>query len=421
MNSRSFALSTLGVLPIHRIVETIRFLRQAMVAVVACALGVTVPHALAGSPAVDGARAATVASPLGAGQVSVVNGRLMVGDRNLFLTGVNAPNHRTDWHLQAAGCMSEAVNLPALFDALGPDSLVRVWFTQGMATTAGDAPARDWSALDETVRDADASPNHPHLLITLTSGSGDCDWGRWHGQRWFETGWNTDVVPGSLTTYERWVDDVVTRYRDHPSVAVWEPVNEPDGATCAPGHEGSGCFGHGTCLGGATVALASFYTRVGAHLHAIAPSQLVSDGGGGWCGWDEAGAPLIDRSPGIDIIGLHDYHEDGTALPAKLVAMLRLGRELAKPVLIGEVGMNAREGTGSMACQSSTRRSELLAAKLQAARRAGAAGFVLWSFQPGSPPSCNLDIRQDDPAISILGSSPMPSSPAGLHPSQRAI
>ena len=421
MNSRSIALSAGAVLPIDRIVETIRFLRHATFVIVAGALGVTVPHALAEVPSPDGAHAATMASPLPHRQVSVVHGRLMVGDRNLFLAGINAPNHRTDWHLQAAGCMSEAVDLPALFDALGPDSVVRVWFTQGMATTAGEPPARDWSALDETVRQADASPNHPHLLITLTSGSGDCDWGRWHGQRWFETGWQTDVVPGSLTTYEQWVDDVVTRYRDHPSVAMWEPVNEPDGATCAPGHEGSGCFGHASCLDGATAALVAFYTRVGAHLHAIAPSQLVSDGGGGWCGWDEAGTPLIERSPGLDIIGMHDYHEDGTALPAKLVAMLRLGRELGKPVLIGEVGMDARAGPGSMVCQSLARRSELLAAKLQAARRAGAAGFVLWSFQPGSAPSCSLDIRQDDPAIAVLGSSPMPDQPAGVHANLRAV
>jgi mannan endo-1,4-beta-mannosidase len=326
--------------------------------------------------------------------LTVRNGRFVVDGIERQLVGINAAGAGSRLAF-GSPCGGTDVDLDQMFAALPDRALVRVWFTQRMATHAGTI--RDWSALDAVVDAAERAPTRPLLQVTLATGAGDCDGGQWRDRAWFEGGYLT-AEPAMPNTYAGWVEEVVARYGPRPSVAIWEPVNEPDPSTCDPGYAGSGCYGHTTCAPGAASALARFLDDIGARIHAIDGGGLVADGGGGWCGWREASDKLtIGSSTHVDILTIHDYDAIGQAVPDWVSDTAVRASELNKPFVVGEVGI-AAEGTTGLSLDA---RAAMLDEKVRQQLARGASAVLLWVYGYGEG-YCGYCIGPSDPVLGLL-------------------
>ena len=79
----------------------------------------------------------------------------------------------------------------------------------------------------------------------------------------------------------------------------------------------------------------------------------------------------IHASPGIDVTSYHDYFAD-EVLPAELARRLREAGSLDKPLLVGELGVRA--GDGSDGCPTAVDRGDRIRAKTKAMLARGVAG-----------------------------------------------
>lgn len=369
----------------------------------------------AGSQLLARGRAATVLAPRPAeqelellaarsdpaGMVRRHGSHLYLDGTAFDFVGINAPQAATDPSV-SPGCGAE-IDLAALLDRLPPRSVVRVGFGQDTTVNAGTGQ-RDWSGLDRVVRLAEQSPSHPRLAVSLTSQSGTCDAGHWRGRDWYAGGyrrpqWGRDGQP--RIAYVDYLQQVVSRYAASPAIAYWEPVGEPEASDCAPGFDGSDCYGHLTCPPDATSVLRSFFDDVGAEIRGADPMHPIADGaiGGTQCGWGAGGAARILASPGLDIATFHDYGQDEVALPDELRQRINVAREAGKPVVVGEVGVSARNVPG---CTSLATRARELAAKLAADRAAGVSGFVPWDYAERLDDRCDTRITPSDPSFALV-------------------
>lgn len=329
--------------------------------------------------------------------VAIAAGELVLNGRAVPMAGMNLPNPRRT-NLVAAGCTAP-IDLDRTFDALGSGSLSRVWLTQGLATDA-DTGARDWGAFDALVAAARSHPNHPRLIVTLATQSGDCNDGRWLGRDFYAGAWRDSGGRAHWVSYRHWVTEVMARYGRDRTVAIWELVNEPEPVVCDPGYAGSGCYGHGTCPDDAETVLRAFVDGVAPLVRAGSPHALISMGeiGGRQCGW---ASELVSASPHLDVLSYHDYasHE---LVPAELATRVALGRRLGKPVVVGEAGMDAGAGPG---CRTHHQRAVLQGAKMDAAFSAGVSAYVLWNVQSAPSLPCDLSILPGDPLFDVVASS----------------
>jgi mannan endo-1,4-beta-mannosidase len=326
--------------------------------------------------------------------LTIRDGHFYVDGVSSQIVGVNASGAASILAL-GSPCGGTDVDLDLMFSLLPERALVRVWFTQRMAT-GGSTPTRMWDALDAVVAAAERAPSRPLLDVTLGVSAGYCDGGNWRDRAWYDGGYSGGPEPGMPNSYAGWVDEVVSRYAARDTVAIWEPVNEPDPSSCQAGYRAP-CYGHTTCGAGATGSLAAFFAAIGGRIHELDPNGLVSTGGTGWCGWANATQiATIESTPAIDIVGIHEYENNADDLPSWVVDAIARARALGKPLLIGELGMTSSPGGFSR-----DTRADLLMRKVSAQLQAGAAGIALWVFGYG-PKSCDLCLMPDDPVYPQL-------------------
>lgn len=333
-------------------------------------------------------------------RLSTWRGSFVQDGRVVQPTGLNAFG-ATTWYSTNWGCGSPVTDLDMMFSRLRPHSLVRTWAFQALGWNNKQAPQQqDFFALDRVVQAAER--NSQQLVLVLSDQAGTCDDGHWHGSDWYGGDYRQPHPDDGRglgdRSFQRWVIDVVTRYRDSPAVALWEPVNEPQAADCQ-GATGGGCdAAHLVCPVVATASLRQFYDQVGGLIHRLAPGALVGLGaqGGGECGLAADGYRQVLASPGIDVASYHDYGAQEVALPSGLQDRLAQARDAGKPLLVGEVGLTAGSG-----CRSLPQRAHLAVAKARAALRSGAGGWLPWwySEQPGP---CGDDFGPSDPMIPAL-------------------
>lgn len=330
---------------------------------------------------------------------------LALDGRPVRLTGVNAYG-ATTWYGTNWGCGAPVYSLDRMFSELRPGSLVRTWAFQAMGWNNKDHPQhQDFFALDRVVQAAER--HHQLLVLTLSDQAGTCDDGHWHDQAWYDGGyrqrWNDDGRGLSDRSYADWVTAVVTRYRDSPAVAVWEPVNEPEASECR-GATGGGCFdpARRACPPRATESLRRFFDEVGARIHQLDPGSVVGLGtnAGGQCGIADTGFASVGASPEVDLLSYHDYGAESNPLPTGLTDRLAQAQTLGKPLLVGEVGVQ-----GGSTCRSKTERAALVKAKVDAALAAGADGWLPWWYSDGTG-TCGDDFGPDDPLLAALTSAP---------------
>jgi hypothetical protein len=275
--------------------------------------------------------------------------RLMLGDQPYVFTGMNIYNAATvsGWCWYA---MARDNVLADTLTAMGPGNEVfRAWFFQFEATVAGQ---RDWSAFDRTLATARAS-----------------------GRK----------VIAVLVDYREWVQKIVIRYRDDPTILAWQLVNEAEAGTGTSG-----------CRWTAARTLQRFAADMAALVKSIDPYHLLSLGtiGSGQCG---AGGNLCEYHD----YGRPDEPVHGDEWNGMAVRLLQC-QALAKPLFTGERGLLPGEADGTL-----PGRAGLLDAKLRGQLAAGVVGLLVWTWRDEEHGGYALDdyfVGPGDPALTVLGS-----------------
>jgi endo-1,4-beta-mannosidase len=270
--------------------------------------------------------------------------------------------------------------------------VIRVFALQRTATTNG---ARDWQYVDAML--ATLRGHGQRAILVLAD--------QWKGQpctdsttnrtlSWYQTGYRSTVE--GATTYRDWVAQIVTRYRNDPTVAFWQLVNEADA------RNGDGSCSEAT----ARTALRAFADDVAGLIKSIDDNHLVSLGTTpGQCGSNEADFAAVHAGPDIDICDYHDYRYpyspmgNTDAWNGVQVSIDRC-RALGKPLFMGELGM----GFSSLSTPTTAYRATLFDAKLAAQFRAGSVGELFWTWSNtfSSTPPRDMEIAPGDPALALI-------------------
>ena len=333
--------------------------------------------------------------------VAEVGGGLLLNGRPHFFTGINAYNATTDWSVNY-GCGSMIDDLDTLFGALPAHSLVRTWAFQALGFNNRTTHKIDFTAIDRVV--AAAKAHHDFLVLTLSDQAGTCDDWHFHDSAWYAGGYrrsyNDDGRGLAMSmSYLHWVKTVVRRYGASRTVAIYEPVNEPEASNCQAGLHGGHCYGHNPCPSRATRVLREFFDSVGGVIKRLDPRALVSTGtlGGTQCGVAGDGFRRINASPDVDITTLHDYGYPRIAATGGLLERSAQATALDKVFLVEETGIDASiSGAG---CMTLPVRATAFAAKERAARRVEADGYLPWMFGLAPSSSCSSGIAPGDPVL----------------------
>ena len=313
-----------------------------------------------------------------AGFVTRSGTKLLLGGQAYRFTGFNiynANSRNNCWY--SLGYNDGA--LAGSLDAIGTGKeAFRAWFFQRLATTNG---ARDWSAFDHTL--AVAKAKGQRVVVTLSDHWGACQSEGQHNDTWYASGYRSTVYGGDTTTYREFVRQIVTRYRDDPTVLMWQIVNEGEGSHAA---------------------FKAFADDMAALIKGIDPNHLVSLGTIG-SGQRGAANPTeyraLHASPNIDLLEYHDYAPspgDYDAIQPQLSARLADAAALGKPLFVGEVGIRLGELGGDR-----SRRAALMNAKVTEQFAAGVVGFLPWAWANSSG-----QVYEDylyttsDPALTVL-------------------
>jgi mannan endo-1,4-beta-mannosidase len=346
------------------------------------------------------------------GLTPVTSAQLTLGGKPYEVVGVNAYEIATDYGVNAGcGPMVSDSQLDQFFASLPPHSLVRFSAFQGGLATNVDTHQLDWAPLDRVF---EAAAAYDQYLIPVVIGQGGyCDGQHWQDPSWYSGGFmqvfNSAVTSDGqgLTPISYWsyLQAIVNRYKNSPALGMWEPVSEADAETCPIQNKGMNCNCPSEIV--AANALRHFFDVVGAEIHSLDPDHLVESGleGGGQCGTAGKDFSFVSASPGIDVMSFHDYYGASDPLggpPGQDVATrLAQASSLEKPIIGGEIGLEAGSGTG---CMTDAQRSSAVASVTQTLLAAGSSGLLWWDWVPSLSQPCNWDIAPGDPLLSTLNS-----------------
>lgn len=262
-------------------------------------------------------------------------------------------------------------------------TVIRAWFFEPLATSNG---VRSWAAFDATIAACKAAG--ARIIATLGDQWGGCDGGGYKTESWYASGYRT--------TYRPWVSEIVTRYKDEPTILAWELLNEPEDMQSSTG----------PCSVTAHTTLKAWAADVSSLVKSIDSNHLIGlgIGGGGQCGASYTEYADLHSIAAVDLCSYHDYSPPDVTMPGDqwngLAFRFQQAAALNKPLVIGEAGI-----LGS-AVPSLQYRADAFAAKMQA--QAAAVGYLMWNWcQPhdaayGACDSQSYDIAAGDPALSLL-------------------
>jgi mannan endo-1,4-beta-mannosidase len=276
----------------------------------------------------------------------------------------------------------------------GGQEAFRAWFFQKLAMTNG---VRDWSAFDHTL--AVAAAHDQRVILTLTNQWGDCENVSgspvYKSESWYQSGYKANIDPGMTATYREWVREVVTRYRDDPTVLAWQLTNEGEARTS----------GSGTCSSTAEASVHAWAADVSGLIKSLDSKHLVSLGtmGNGQCG-TSTGTSYEDLHAisTIDLCEYHDYDDPSSPMPGDqwngLAVRLAQCQARGKPMFVGEVGIKASDES------SLSIRATNLAAKFAAGFTAGVVGELSWEWAAsGENSGDGYSIGPNDPILDVIG------------------
>lgn len=327
-------------------------------------------------------------------------------------TGLNIYNANSNglcWYAMDGTVLADSLT------AIGPGKdAFRAWFFQALATRSG---ARDWSAFDRTL--ATASARGLRVIATLSDQYGECGDGGINGfkpREWY-TGGYTQTDPGLLVPYRDWVAEVVTRYKDEPTILAWQLMNEAEVTEVLPGGTRAACP-QGT--NEPADMLKAWGTDVSAAIKAIDANHLVSLGtlGSGQCGAQGPQYQLVHDIPTIDLCEYHDYLPTAS-MPGDafngLQERINQCNALGKPVLVGESGIRPLDVGGTL-----TARANAFAVKFERQFAAGVAGELVWAWDKDGSLLGNFDVGPGDPVLGVLARAAAVAAQANPGSTERA-
>ena len=257
-----------------------------------------------------------------------------------------------------------------------------------------------WSAFDHTLSVATA--HGYRVVVTLTDQWGECGAGQDGGTSYYKTkDWYingyTAVDTGMPVSYRDWVAEVVTRYKDSPTVLMWQLINEAE----VKESQSAGCLPHPNTE--SRDVLIAWASDVSGLVKSIDPDHLVSLGtiGGGQCGAVFTQYQDVHAIPTIDLCEYHDYSPN-SPMPGDqwngLQFRIDQCNALNKPLFIGEVGIKPSEVGGTL-----DSRAAALDAKLDVQMAAGIDGVLSWAWSNLGSTLDNFDIGPNDPLLDVLG------------------
>jgi mannan endo-1,4-beta-mannosidase len=305
-----------------------------------------------------------------------------------------APGH------QCGGPLTDA-DVAASLDEIRNSSgatVVRTWFMQ-----AYGGPG-DWAQFDRVL--AAAAARGMKVIPVLVDQWAACEpWpaGQTHYRSlaWYQSGYR-EVDYGYTLSYRDYAAAIAAHYRNNPTIAFWQLVNEAE-ALDAPG---------GACEdGAANAALRSFADDVAAVVKTNDPGHLVSLGtiGTGQCGTSSTADYLNLHSGRIDICEYHDYFGPG-GLPGDqwhgVAVRVDQCRSLNKPIFAGEVGLQASitaggGSGGAVTAASLAQRAIFFQQKFQAQFHAGVSGLLIWQYATG-PRTDGFEVQPGDPTEGVM-------------------
>lgn len=300
-----------------------------------------------------------------------------------------------------------ANQLRTAFDGIGSrNTVLRAWFFQTMAAQKGPVGSwsgvRDWSRFDQTL--AVAAEKGVRVVVTLTDQWSECGDGgasQFKTKDWYLGGYNVpDPVLAAKyaqwVSYRDWVTEVVTRYRDNPTILAWQLVNEAEvkdsvDAGCPVG-DPNDPMDPGNIL-------RDFAQDVSGLIRGIDPNHLISLGtlGGGQCGTQDWQYSLVHALPNIDLCEVHDYSLETMPGDQSNGLQRRLDQcaALDKPLFIGETGITPND----LADKSFEGRAELFDAKFRVQFAAGVVGELVWDYRRTGSTLNTYDIGDGDPTL----------------------
>jgi mannan endo-1,4-beta-mannosidase len=338
------------------------------------------------------------AAAVPAGFITRDGTQLILDGQPFRFTGVDIYNANSDGWCGAQ--MNTGSTLDDALTAIGPGKRVfRAWFFQPLATTKDASPHRDWSGFDHTLQVA--ADHGMKVIVTLTDQWGECGTNvAGNGYKtadWYTTGYE-QIQPGMLESYRDWVHDVVTRYRDDPTVAFWQLINEAETDT----FQGAGCLDSVQSY----QVIHDWAADVSGMVKAIDPDHLVSLGtiGSGQCGTDGPRYQDLHAISTIDLCEFHDYGSPLVGIPGDQWNGMQVRIDqcdaLNKPIFVGEAGIIPDDIGGTLQA-----RADAFRAKIDAQFAAGVRGFLAWAWSPQTTPVStldNYDMGPGDPAFDAL-------------------
>jgi hypothetical protein len=313
---------------------------------------------------------------LPAGFVGRSGTQFTLGGQPFRFTGFNI--YQANSRSNCGGTMGTGSALDSALTSIGAGSEVfRSWFFQSLATTGGQ---RDWSAFDHTL--AVAKAHGVKVIATLGNQWGSCEGSVYLTDSWYAGGYKTQVIAGDSVPYRQFVQEIVSRYKNDPTIAMWQLINEAEIKSSST----SSCA--------STSDLYNFAADVSGLIKSIDPNHLVNLGqmGGGQCGAQGGDYKLVNSIASLDVCEFHDYSHDTTALPTNLADDIAACNSLNKPLFVGEAGIQSVTGTA---------RANLFDAKCTAQFNAGVRGFLVWSWN-SAPKSGSWEVGPGDPTLTVI-------------------
>jgi len=326
--------------------------------------------------------------------------RLTLNNRPYKFTGLNISNAATlDGLCRESFGTGEALNAALTEIDKGSGSRAKVfrfWFFQRQSTRNG---VRDWSGIDHTI--AVAKAKGFKIIPVLGNQWWNCD-GAWSSaaagykyEQWYSTNYKTTSgsAPGLPQSYRDYVRDVVTRYKDEPTIAFWQLMNEAEAGN------GIGVAG---CAPTATISLRNFTNDMGALVKGIDSNHLLSLGtiGNGQCGATGVDYQSLHASPYVDLCEYHDYGDPTVPMPGDQWNGLQLRinqcNAIGKPMFIGETGIASSEVGGNLQT-----RANQFEAKFAAQFGSGITGSLVWIWTTNASTD-SYSVKVGDPTLAVL-------------------
>jgi mannan endo-1,4-beta-mannosidase len=267
-------------------------------------------------------------------------------------------------------------------------NIVRFWAFQSY--TAG---ATDWSGIDRVI--AVASQYGLRVVPVLENQWDACTSSGYKWNDWYRGGY-MQPAGGDALSYRDYVQQIVTRYRDEPTIFAWMLMNEAESQSPSRVADPQ--------------ALYSFADDMTTLVRGIDPNHLLSIGvmGSGQPGVAGDAYRQLMALPNNDLVTYHDFQANdqplpGAATPGRpdtLASARAIASQLAKPLVVDESGMAACGTDPAWQVESAASRSAKFDAKLGAFFDGGGAAYLVWEWHPTS--DCQLDFTSGDPLNDVL-------------------